>query len=218
MTTSGITDWSLTARDLCTAALQEGGIIGLGRSMTSAELDACLLRLNGMLKSWLPSGHLEATATVTVPAGSASGTLDTGMGEILSVRLLTGTNTYRPLFEMDRAHYYELPRPAQAGTPLGYYVSGQLAGDTMYLWPVPTVDTTLAVDYVRLPETVTDAGQTVDVPERYQEAIYANLALRCAGMFGVEPGPELIARAQRLEREMLDAERPRSYFFERDCA
>jgi hypothetical protein len=118
---------------------------------------------------------------------------------------------------MERARYYELPNPAQTGTPLGYYVSGQLAGDTMYVWPVPTEDTTLYADYVRVPETVTDASETVDVPQRYQEALYANLAVRCAGMFNVEPGAELVMRAQRLEREMLDAERPASYFFEADC-
>lgn len=218
MATSGITAWSLTARDIITAALQENAVVGLGRTPTAAEMAACLVRLNGMLKSWLPSGHLDATATITIPAASASGVLDAGMGEIISARLVVSATSQREMFRMGRAQYYSLPNKAQAGTPLGYYVSDQLAALTMYVWPVPTVETTLQVDYVRLVETVTDLTETVDIPQKYQEALYANLALRCAGLFGAEPGGELIARAQRLEREMLDAERPASYFFESECA
>lgn len=218
MPTSGVTTWSLTARDICTAALQENGILALGREMRSAELAACLVRLNAMLKAMLPNGYLEATATVTVPADDPSGTLDADVAEVLSVRRILTDATHRPLFRMERDRYFELPNMAQSGDPLGYYASEQVAGLTLYVWPVPTADTDLHVDYVRAVETVTDAGQTVDIPQKYQEAIYSNLAVRCAGIFGVQSPPELVDRARRLELMMFDAERPRSYFMEPDCA
>jgi hypothetical protein len=54
----------------------------------------------------------------------------------------------------------------------------------------------------------------VDVPEELSETVYANLAVRCAGIFGKQAPPEVIARAQRSEREMLDTYRPASYFLE----
>ncbi len=213
MTTSGVTAWSLTARDLITAALQENAIVGLGREPTSAEMTACLLRLNGMLKSWMPGAFHETTGTVTITGGDASGVLAAGIKRIINARLEL-TSTERQLHEWNRDDYLSLPNKASVGDPTIFYQARQLAGITLYIWPVPATNKTLHIDYERVPETVTDLNQTVDFPEEYHEALYANLALRCAGLFGVEPGGELIARAQRLEREMLDAERPESYTFE----
>ncbi len=217
MPTSGVTAWSLTARDIITAALQENAIVGLGRTPTAAESAACLVRLNGMLKSWLPGSYHETTGTVTVTGGDASGTLAAGIRRIITARLEL-TSTERQLGEWNRDQYLSLPNKAAVGDPTIFYQSRQLAGVTLYVWPVPSANKTLHIDYERVPETVTDLSETVDFPERYQEALYANLAMRCSGIFGVALNPELVARAQRLEREMLDSERPDSYIFEAACA
>ena len=56
----------------------------------------------------------------------------------------------------------------------------------------------------------------MDVRQELQETVWTNLALRVAGMFGVQVPAELAARAQMLEAQMLDAERPDSYRFETD--
>ncbi len=213
MTTSGVTAWSLTARDLITAALQENAIVGLGREPTSAEMTACLLRLNGMLKSWMPGAFHETTGTVTITGGDASGVLAAGIKRIITARLEL-TSTERQLAEWSRDQYLSLPNKASSGDPTIFYQARQLAGITLYIWPVPVANKTLHIDYERVPETVTDINETVDFPQEYQEALYANLALRCAGLFGSPLNPELVARAQRLEREMLDSERPDSYTFE----
>lgn len=213
MPTSGVTAWSLTARDIITAALQENAIVGLGRTPTAAESEACMVRLNGLLKSWSLGTYHETTGTVTVTANDASGTLAAGIRRIISARLEL-TSTERQLAEWNRDDYLILPNKAASGDPTIFYQSRQLAGVTLYVWPVPTTNKTLHIDYERVPETVTALTETVDFPERYQEALYANLAMRCSGLFGVPLNAELVARAQRLEREMLDAERPDSYKFE----
>lgn len=217
MPTSGTTDWSLTARDIVVAALQENGIIPLGRNPTATEQDACILRLNALLKT-LPAGsHNEATGTITIPGGSASGTIDSDVEEIISARVTT-TGHVRQLYRWDRTRYYELPNPTQVGEPTVFYESRGLNAVTMYVWPVPATDRDVAITYLRKAQTVTDGSQTVDFPQRFQEALYTILARRCAGLFGVEPPPDLVDRAARLELEMFDADRPRSYFFEPDCA
>ena len=214
MPTSGVTAWSLTARDIITAALQENAIVGLGRTPTATEAEACMVRLNGMLKSWPAYGLHETTGTITIPANDASGTLAAGIKRITSARLQLSATNERHLGEWNRDDYLILPNKTASGDPTIFYQARQLAGITLYVWPVPTAIKTLHIDYERVPETVTSLSETVDFPQEYQECLYANLALRCAGLFGVEPGGELIARAQRLERAMLDAERPESYKFE----
>lgn len=214
MPTSGTTAWSLTARDIITAALEENNVIPLGRDPKAKELDACILRLNGLLKSWAVGMHQEALADVAVVADAASVALDAEVESILSLRLVTSATSERPLVRIPRDRYLELPNKAQSGTPTMFYESQATDGVTIYLWPVPTTDTTLKANYLRKPETVTNASETVDFPQRWQEALFTNLAMRCAGIFGIQPGPELITRAQRLEREMLDADRPESYFME----
>ncbi|MES2904823.1 MAG: hypothetical protein V4696_11615, partial [Pseudomonadota bacterium] len=154
MTTSGVTAWSLTARDIITAALQENAIIGLGRTPTAAESEACMVRLNGMLKSWMPGAFHETTGTVTITGGDASGTLAAGIKRIINARLEL-TSTERQLHEWSRDDYLSLPNKAAVGDPTIFYQARQLAGLTLYVWPVPAANKTLHIDYERVPETVT---------------------------------------------------------------
>jgi hypothetical protein len=57
----------------------------------------------------------------------------------------------------------------------------------------------------------------VDVPQAFQEAVWVNLAVRLAPMFGkARTDPATVqmvaARAAELERDMLDFDRPASYW------
>jgi hypothetical protein len=221
MTTSGVTSWSLTAREIVRAAMGELAAIEPGTEPDDDELQDCLLRLNAMLKSWQLRGvgltH-QTSGTVTTVAGSASGTLDAGIRSISSARLVVSSTQDRPLFAIDRTRYLSLPNKAQAGSPTMYYLSRQGPAPEIFLWPVSATATTVRIDYDRVVETVTDGAETLDIRSELQEAVYSNLALRIAGIFGAQIPPELAKRATDLERQMYDAERPDSYFFEADCA
>lgn len=217
MSTSGVTAWPLTARDLVKAAMGELGTIQPGTDPDADEEADCILRLNGMLKSWGLRGvalSREASGTVTVPGGSASGSLPAGIRTISSARLIVSATNERQLWPMSRADYLSLPNKATAGTPTMYYLSRGRDAVELFLWPVSASDITIAIDYDRVPETVTDASETVDIREELQECVYANLAVRIAGIFGQQAPPELMQRAASLEMQMLDAERPDSYTFE----
>lgn len=217
MTTSGLTTWTLTAHDLVKAAMGEIAAIDPGQSPDAEEFEDCILRLNGMLKSWqlrgVTLGH-QATGEVTTSGGQGSGTLDSDIRSIASARLVVSATQQRPLFEMDRSQFLSLPNKAQVGNPTMYYVSRQRDDVVLYIWPVPATDATIVIDYDRQIETVTANTETIDLREELLETVYANLAVRIAGIFGQVPGPELIARAARLDQQMFDAERPDSYHFE----
>lgn len=217
MTTSGVTTWSLTARDIVRAAMQELAVLAGGEEPSASELSDATLRLNGMLKSWaVKGGNLfrETQATVTIPANTASVALPAGIRSVSSARVVVSATQERPLGVFNRSQYLILPNKAAVGQPSIFYVAdgGDIA--TLHIWPVPTATTTVILDHARVAETVTDASQTLDIPSEWQEAAYTNLAIRIAPMFGATPSQELYTRAQMLEAQLLDSDRPDSYYFE----
>jgi hypothetical protein len=218
MSTSGVTAWSLTARDIVTAAMQEIGVTGLGETPEASEMAKGLQCLNAMLKSWQTEGNLFREATADVTADDASTTLAAGIRSVNSVRLLQSGGTDRLLYPWTRTDYLSLPNKAAEGNPSIYYVERGRTGVILYVWPVPTANATIRVDYARIIETVTDASEEVDVPEEWQETVIAGLASRLAPIFGVtrtDPGTvqRIDARAAELYRRMLDADRPDAYRF-----
>lgn len=211
MTTSGVVAWSMTARDIITNALRDEGIISIHEAPSAPEAEICLVRLNAILKAWIGL-HLENEATVTIPADAASGTIGEDVDAILNARFVDASGYERVMARFERDEYMSIPNKAANGTPTVFYVGTQRDQLTMYVWPVPSVESTVLINYLRIPETITDLSQTVDFPQKYQEALYSALAVRCAGIFSKVPGQELVARAERLRIDMEDAERPASYF------
>ena len=72
MATSGVTAWSLTARDIITTALvNELAVIPIGEDPEAQEATIVLSNLNYLMKSATNGSHLETLGTVTIPANSA---------------------------------------------------------------------------------------------------------------------------------------------------
>jgi hypothetical protein len=221
MTTSGVTTWPLTAGQLCRQAALELGVLESGGELSPEELDDCIVRLNGMIKSWSTKANLfrETTGTVTLPPDTASGTLPQGVRDISAARLVISATNERPLSPWNRAQYYAFPNRGASGSPTVYYFEKGISGTTLFVWPVPTVSTDIKIDYSRTAETVTDASETVDLPEEWQETILKGLATRIANMFGslrTDPATvqKVAAEAAVLEQQMFDLDRPDSYFLE----
>lgn len=221
MTTSGITDYDLTAREMCRQAAVELGAISSGEQLESEEADDMLVRFNLMLKSWATEGNLfrEASGTVTVPAATGAGTLPQSLREIVSVRHVVSATNFRQLQRWNRTQYYQMPNRAAAGNPTIYYATEGLAQDAIYIWPVPAADVDLHLDYYRSAEIITDLAQTVDIPQDWAEAAIFGLAARCANMFGtarLDPATteRVTQLAGGLYQRLLDQDRPDSYFFE----
>lgn len=215
MTTSGVTAWSLTARDIVKRAMKEATIIASGEEPTSDELADCIDSLNGLLNSWMTKGYTlwrEETATVAITGGANPTTLDDDVYDVAAVRFVVSATNERPLTAYDRDNYQILPNKAQTGNPSIYYVNRQRDTVLLNLWPVPADNSTVSVDYLRKIETVTNGAETVDIPQDWQEAVYVLLAVRICGMFGKPVPDELSMRAQMLQKEIDEQDRPTAYF------
>ena len=217
MSTSGTSVFSNTARDIAHDALRENAIISIGDTMEAEELSAVLKRLNAMLKSWQMQGALWKQETITADgtADTATITLPSYVREVNSA-MFAGTMDRR-LYRWEREDYLCIPNKATKGTPSAFYLERNTGAAILHVWPVPTTSFTLSLDIDRAMDTVTDANQTLDIPEELTETVYANLALRCCGLFGIQPNPELVARSQMLERQMLDSWRPSFYTMGYGC-
>jgi hypothetical protein len=169
-----------------------------------------------MLKSWQTEGMLwkQETITQATVAATASVTLPSYVRGVNGVRYVESATYERQMQRFERDEYFRLPNKASAGRSTAYYVQRDSAGLTLFMWPVPAAVASLKIDIDRAMDTVTDGSETVDIPEELQETVYACLAVRCAGIFGVPVRDELAVRASKLERMMLDSYRPASYYFE----
>lgn len=221
MTTSGITAWEMTALDVVTAAMQELGAISMGEVPEASELDAGIVRLNAMLKTWSVKGNLfrEATATVVIPGGTGAGTLPDSVAGVSTARLVVSATYERPLTQWNRDQFYRLPNRTTVGQPTMFYTAQNLGTTSINVWPVPADDVTLHLDYLRAAETVTEAEETLDIPPEWQEAAYLGLAVRIAPMLGsTRLDPNTVMDVQNRARDaynlLLDHDRPDSYYFE----
>lgn len=220
MTTSGLIDSTMTVGEVVTAAMQEMGVLAANEAPTAEEMTLGIRTLNWTLKSLQVRGANLWRATngvVVFPANGAGGTLLPDIQAISTARVLQSANYERPLFRYERDEYMTLPNKAAPGNPTIYYADDQRDNINLYVWPVPTVDTTITLDYVRRIQDVTDDGETIDVPQQWLETVYINLAARLCSTFGVtrvDPATaqSLAARATGMERVMLDNDRPASYF------
>lgn len=219
MTTSGVTDWELTALDIVTKAMGELSILDPSADPEGDEAAQCMDRLNGLLKSWAMQGvslYRETTDTITTTPATASVTLADDVRSISTVRLVVSATNERRIWPVGRTEYFSIPNKTAAGSPTMFYLDRQRGAAVLYLWPVSATAVDLVIDYDRLPETVTELTETLDIRQELHEAVWTNLALRISGLFGVAIPPELAMRAARLEMQMFDAERPDSYRFETD--
>lgn len=218
MSTSGVTAYTMTARDMVANAMIELGAINSGESPTADEMTDGITRLNSMLKTLQAKGcglWLETGGTLTITANASSGTLPAGLRDVFGARVAVSGTFERTMAKWGRQEYLSLPNKAASGNPVAFYIDRQRDTLVFNVWPVPTADASIKLDYERIVETVTDASQDVDVPEVWFETIWKMLAARLVNMFGVgrlDPATaqRITAEASVLEQILLDDDRPDS--------
>jgi hypothetical protein len=223
MPSSGNPDWTQTVGQICLSAALELGAVGLGDSLESSEEAEMMTRLNSMMAKWAIEANLfrEATATVTITGGTGAATLPSDVRDVRSVRHVQSATYKRSLAPWNRDQWFALPNRAQAGLPSVFYYSQRIGGDQLYLWPVPAANVDLELDYNRSFYFAEGPEQELDLPIEWHEAVIYGLASRCSGIFGstmIDPGK--VARCDQLAassyQQMLDSDRPDSYYFEYD--
>lgn len=224
MTVSTNPTWTQTAGQICLSAALELGAVSMGDSLEASELTQMMTRLNSMLAKWSTDANLfrEASATLIVPGGSGAVTLPAEVRDVRTVRHVVSSTSKRPLTAWNRDQFMMLPNRSQTGAnPSIFYLSSQIGGDQLFLWPVPTADVTLELDYSRRFFFAEGPDQELDVPAEWHEAVLYGLASRSVGIFGVtalDPGKveRCDVQARTSYQAALDADRPDFYTFEYD--
>lgn len=184
MTTSGNPVFELTALEVIEQAFHKLGKASEGEAMTARMYGDGLSALNLMLKTMNADEHLwqMQERTLTMVAGQAAYTLTPKPLRVLSVRRMRQT-IETPMNRLSRQVYFDQPnKTASPSIPVSYYYDPQQASGVLYLWPAPSAatiaDYTINMTVVRRFDAVTSTGQTLDVPEEWQEAIVWGLADR----------------------------------------
>lgn len=191
MATSGSTNYSLTAREIATAALEMVGVVAIGETPPAADSTKALEQLNLMVKTWGadPEPKLwQITETSLAPiASTASYNLVTtpGARKVLEVRLRkTSTGIDTVMWPYSRQEYYEIPDKAGTGVPTVWWFDQQRASRTLYVWKVPTAtiasDYTFRLSYLRVIEDLDSLSDDFDVPQEWLETLQYGLAARLA--------------------------------------
>ena len=223
MTVSTNSNWTQTVGQICLSAAMELGAVGIGDSLGASEQAEMTTRLNSMMAKWSLDANLfrEATTTVTVTS-SGSLTLSPAIRDIRSARYVQSATYKRTLAIWNRDEFFQLPNRAQTGSePMAVYFSKQIGGGILSLWPVPTADVDIELDYNRAFFFAEGPDQELDLPPEWHEAVLYGLASRSAGIFGTTMiDPQKVARcdaqAKASYERALDSDRPDSYYFEYD--
>lgn len=191
-------------------AAQDIGVLGVGKSLSTADEADVLSRLNDMLDNWSTSSilvpfrtqvshTLDGSESYTIGAtGDIVATRPTyinsayirSSGEDTPLTVLRSRNTYDAIYDKDLS-----------GEPELIYYEPSLANGVVYVWPVGDSGDTLYLNTRGQLTQFPDATTDTDIATGYKEAIVSNLAIRIAPMFEVSITQELAKTA----RESLSA-------------
>lgn len=203
-----------TAYALIRRSLRLIGAIDPGETLDAAEGQDGLESLNGMLSTWRleglmafdiarvvfavtagtqtyaigPGGTWNTTPTFTGQATrptkiEAMGLIDTAQDPDLEV----------PLVLLTHAAYQQLPLKAMTSAwPTHYQYRATVPLGSVFLWPSPTVNRSVAVYLWRQLTTWATIQTDLTLPDGYEEAIVGSLALRLGPEYGVPLSPEVL--------------------------
>lgn len=97
-----------------------------------------------------------------------------------------------PIVDASREEYYNLPNKSQKGTPIQVYYDRQdVAGEkygVMNVWSPPSSSKpVINFTYERKIQIMTDADETIDIPDYAQEAFIYAVAMKLIPKYGASP-------------------------------
>ena len=196
----------MTAQDMIESAMRLLNVLPSGHSATSQERNDGLTTLNQMISSWSAKGIL-------IPYVSGDAFLLTGIG-VYSIGTGGTINTQRPLviksmkitvsnvpkaIEMVTAEQWaridDFSR-AQRYAEKAWFNPTSPSSGSIYLWPTPASGGLLDIQSLKALAQFGSLAGVVSLPEGYERAMRALLAVELAPEYGVRLSPELVANAK----------------------
>lgn len=114
----------------------------------------------------------EFSATVSVTAGSRSGTLPTNAFRVIAVWNATDAYPMVPLEGREEV-YNQYPEQTETGQPQQY----RLFNNTVQVYPIPTVNTSLTVEYLKQAGDLSADADLPVIPEAYHDLLVAGAVM-----------------------------------------
>lgn len=198
MALSGVTDGAVNVADVISEAMSVAGIKYGGDTIAAEDQAVCLSALRLMLRTWAASGQrlwLNQTQDVTLVSGTATYALSPRSLEVLHVYRRANGNDV-PVRVVSREEFERLPNKTTSGAPFMVWADRSATATTLNVYPVPGANEVAASMILRVAakrqlQDVTAAGETLDWPPEWIEAMVYNLAVRISPRFDLPVKPEL---------------------------
>ena len=208
MATSGVHTFTMDVSDICEEAYERCGIemrSGYDARGARRSLNLLLLEMgNHQVNLWksLPF-------TLPLVAGQASYELETKVMDVNSLAFRKVGTTDISIARLNRDEYMDRPNKSTTSQRSTQYYFERTVPPRLYVWPVPDNNNCTIVGYaMEQIESVTEATETVDIPQRFVPAVIAGLAYYIA----LKRVPE---KAQML-KTVYDEEITRAEFEDRE--
>lgn len=205
-----------TARDLCTTALKNIGVLGVGQTPLAEDINDAFSALNRMISAWSRSRLLVYRTATASMVGTGAQAYTVGSGgdfdmarpaKIVSafVRLQGGGDNpvdYPLMVIRSREDYSAIVLKSMNSFPQAVYYDPEYPFGLLYVWPVPSSLYTIHISALQSLERFEDLSTDFNFPEEYEEALMLNLAVRLGPTYQIPAEPELKSQAKSA-RNML---------------
>lgn len=211
MATSNDTTWSLNRDQVITGALRKLGVLASGATPEAAEITDGSEALNAIIKAFHADGMPVwkiTSKTFTVTDGDSSYTIAPSGADVTAatpLRVLQafytptgGANT--PMNVYNRYDFNLLPVTSSTeGEPINLYYQPLATSGVIKLWPPPTNSTTQVTIHYQSPyEDMDAAGNDLDFPSYWVQALIYTLAWSLAPEYGIPPTDRKLLQAEAL--------------------
>lgn len=211
-----------TARDICTLALKEAGVLGVGQTPLSEDINDAFTYFGQMMalyqmKRWMVPALIDSKITLT---GAKSYTIGIGgdfniprPNEIKAAYVIqlntNSTPVSLPLTPIFSYEDYSLiaVKDLTSGLPDHFFYDGFWPLGNIFFWPIAAngsyeahiiveAQLNFPIAATNPPTGGTGLDTVFSLPEMYREAIHYNLALRFCSGWQIPPQPSTIKLAK----------------------
>jgi hypothetical protein len=202
----------VTANDLIVLALKLCGVIGVGQTASTDDLNDGFTMLTQMMATWQRKRwltyHLQDVAFT--PTGAQSYTIGSGGTinvtrpdriEAAFVRQLIPGGANQVDFPMrvidDREDYALIAvKQISASPPTTIFYDPDFPLGNVYVWPLAGNQYEIHLLVKQPLQSFASLSDTINLPQEYLEALMWNLAARLRPMYGLGPEPTIAAEAK----------------------
>jgi len=202
----------MKANTIIAGALRRLLVTPIGGTPSAAQYSAGLEVLNDMVNSWSAQNDLvyeDTLEELTIPSGTqsitigATGTLVTARPLKITVATLKdGTNEY-PMSMMDEQQYSRFYDKTVTSQPYRLYYRNTWPNGTIYFEYTTDQEYTLILSSIKQLSTFPDGTTEVSLPDHYERALKANLAVEMADEYGASLTAGMIAIAQESRNAII---------------